>query len=93
MFIVHPRHYNQVLEDKQKFFSSISKYSKIYKVRNLNIKKLKKIIPNPENNFYISFDSPWIFNNEIVNNFFKKRIVNSYSTRLLKDRGGFLGEY
>ena len=52
--IVHPRHYNQVLENKKKFSSSISKYSKIHKVSTLNIKKLKKIIPNPSNNFYIS---------------------------------------
>ena len=86
--IVHPRHYNQVLENKKKFSSSISKYSKIHKVSTLNIKKLKKIIPDPSNNFYISFDSPWIFNNELINNFFKKRIVNSHSTRLPKDRGG-----
>lgn len=36
--IVHPRHYNQVLENKKKFSSSISNYSKIHKVSTLKLK-------------------------------------------------------
>ena len=86
--IVSTRHANEKIENDKTLETLLKKNSNFNKLDDLNSKTILKIIDSTENNLFISFDSPWIFSNDLIKNIFKNKLINSHSTRLPFDKGG-----
>ena len=86
--IIAPRHANEIIEKKQNLEILLKKIGPVYKFNKIEEKKIKKILGQNRETLYFSFDSVWIFKENILKNLFKNKLINSHSTRLPLDRGG-----
>ena len=86
--IIAPRHANEIIEKKQNLEILLKKIGPVYKFNKIEEKKIKKILGQNKETLYFSFDSAWIFKENILKNLFKNKLINSHSTRLPLDRGG-----
>jgi methionyl-tRNA formyltransferase len=86
--VIAPRHAKEVIADKKNLESLLREEGLVFKFDKIDKKKIKNILGENKDILYFSFDSPWIFNNEIIKDLFKNKLINSHSTRLPQNRGG-----
>ena len=85
--IMGPRHAKEIING-EKIEDYLKKYGTVVKLNKFDKTKIKKLVGNKKDFLFISFDSPWIFDDDTIKNLFKNRLINSHSTRLPQNRGG-----
>lgn len=86
--IIAPRHAKEIIENKKNLEILLKQIGPVFKLNNIDEKKIGNILGKNIETLYFSFSSPWIFNDKILKKLFKNNLINSHSTRLPHDRGG-----